>query len=67
MFVIELRDKIKDLEQKEGKLKIAQLENYSIKDFEKLIKEKIKDNYIYEMSELKEFNVIKFNVINYIF
>lgn len=48
---------------KEGKLKKAQLENYSIKDFEKLIKEKIKDNYIYEMSELREFNVIKFNVI----
>lgn len=48
---------------KGGKLKKAQLEKYSIKDFEKLIKEKIKDNYIYEMSELKEFNVIKFNVI----
>jgi hypothetical protein len=51
------------LEQKEGKLKKAQLENYSIKDFEKLINEKIKDNYIYEMSELREFKVIKFNVI----
>ncbi len=51
------------LTQKGGKLKKAQLENYTIKDFEKLIKEKIKDNYIYEMSELKEFNVIKFNVV----
>lgn len=51
------------LNEKRGKLKKAQLEKYSIKDFEKLIKEKIKDNYIYEMSELKEFNLIKFNVI----
>lgn len=51
------------LNEKGGKLKKAQLENYSIKDFEKLIKVKIKENYIYEMSELKEFNVIKFNVI----
>lgn len=51
------------LTKKIGKLKKAQFENYSIKDFEKLIKQKIKDNYIYEMSELKEHNVIKFNVI----
>lgn len=51
------------LTKKIGKLKKAQFENYSIKDFEKLIKEKIKDNYIYEMSELKEHNVIKFNII----
>jgi hypothetical protein len=51
------------LTEKIGKLKKAQFENYSIKDFEKLIKEKIKDNYIYEMSELKEHNVIKFNII----
>lgn len=51
------------LNEKGGKLKKAQLENYTIKDFEKLIKEKIKDSYIYEMSELKEFKVIKFNVI----
>lgn len=51
------------LNVKGGKLRKVQLENYTIEDFENLIKEKIKDNYIYEMSELKEFNVIKFNVV----
>lgn len=51
------------LNEKTGKLKKAQLEDYTIKDFEKMIKEKIKDNYIYEMCDLKKFNVIKFNAI----
>jgi hypothetical protein len=51
------------LEQKGGKLKKAQIENYTTTDFEALIKEKIKDNYIYEMTELKEHNVVKFNIV----
>ena len=51
------------LTEKVGKLKKAQLENFSIEEFNNLIKNKIKDNYIYEMTELKEFNVIKFNLI----
>lgn len=51
------------LEQKGGKLKKAQLENYQKKDFENLIKEKIKNNYIYELTELKEHNIVKFNIV----
>ncbi len=51
------------LEQKWGKLKKAQLENYSKEDFENLIKDKIRNNYIYELTELTEHKIVKFNLI----
>lgn len=51
------------LTQKAGKLKKAGLFNYSTYEVAALIAEKIRSNYIYEMTELPAHNVVKFNLV----
>ena len=48
---------------KEGKLKKACLINCDKKEIEKLIREKISSNYIYNLVYLSEYNTIKFNIL----
>jgi len=51
------------LTEKAGKLKKAGIFNYSIDQVAALITEKIRSNYIYEMSQLPAHNVVKFNLV----
>ncbi|MDY2586735.1 hypothetical protein [Winogradskyella aquimaris] len=48
---------------KKGKLKKANLISYSKNEFTELIKKKIKSNYIYNMTDLKSFNIFKFDIL----
>lgn len=48
---------------KKGKLKKANLINYSKNELIDLIKNKINSNYIYNMTDLKLYNVFKFDIL----
>ncbi|MCB0745405.1 MAG: hypothetical protein KDC67_15975 [Ignavibacteriae bacterium] len=51
------------LNEKSGKLKKAELLHYDKSEIEQLIKNKLVQNYIYDLTELKEYDVIKFSVV----
>lgn len=51
------------LKEKQGKLKKAGIINLNIKELELFVKEKINNNYIYNLSYLAEHNTIKFNLM----
>lgn len=48
---------------KKGKLKKANLISYSKSELTELIKKKIQSNYIYNMTYLKSYNVLKFDIL----
>jgi len=48
---------------KTGKLKKAGIIKFHAEELERLIKEKISSNYIYNMTYLKEYETTKFNVV----
>lgn len=51
------------LTTKLANLQRAGLHEMTIEELEKLIKNKIQDNYIYNLSFLPEYNIVKFNII----
>lgn len=51
------------LTQKAGKLKKAGVFHYSTDEVAAMVAEKIRSNYIYEMTELPAHNVVKFNLV----
>lgn len=55
------------VENKTGKLKKAGLLSVRREDLEKLIRERIESNYIYNLSYLKEHDTIKFNTVIEVF
>lgn len=63
--IIEIEDnKLEYLKNvKTGKLKKANLISYSKDEITQIIKNKINSNYIYNMTDLKEYNTLKFDIM----
>lgn len=51
------------LENKLGKLEQAQLSGLTLESLAEIIQKKIKQNYIYNLEFLEEYNVMKFNTV----
>jgi hypothetical protein len=62
-IIIEKRKHEFLLKEKFGSLSRAKLEQYSTSKLTEIIREKIKKNYIYEMTYLEEYDVIKFCIL----